>query len=106
MAKREPKPEKAEQAKPAKSPRKPKATMAKREAKGEKAEHRKPAKTSRKRTAAVESGSPEPSQDGKVVPAEAIQLLAYQKWEAAGKPSGDDMRFWLEAKAELEAGVK
>ena len=26
---------------------------------------------------------------------------AYQKWEAAGKPSGKDLKFWLEAQHEL-----
>jgi Protein of unknown function (DUF2934) len=26
---------------------------------------------------------------------------AYQKWEAAGKPIGKDLRFWLEAQREL-----
>jgi hypothetical protein len=26
---------------------------------------------------------------------------AYQKWEAAGKPAGKDLKFWLEAQHEL-----
>ncbi len=26
---------------------------------------------------------------------------AYQKWEAAGKPIGKDLKFWLEAQREL-----
>ncbi len=26
---------------------------------------------------------------------------AYQKWEAAGKPTGKDLKFWLEAQREL-----
>jgi hypothetical protein len=30
-----------------------------------------------------------------------IHLLAYHKWEAAGRPSGDGTRFWLEAEQEL-----
>lgn len=30
-----------------------------------------------------------------------IRLRAYQKWEDAGKPSGDDLGFWLEAEREL-----
>jgi len=30
-----------------------------------------------------------------------IQERAYLKWQAAGRPSGDDMRFWLEAEREL-----
>jgi DUF2934 family protein len=32
-----------------------------------------------------------------------IQLCAFRKWEAAGKPTGDDVRFWLEAEKELAA---
>jgi len=36
---------------------------------------------------------------------EAVRQRAYQKWEAAGKPKGADMRFWLEAKKELYEGL-
>lgn len=32
---------------------------------------------------------------------EDIQLCAFHKWEAAGKPTGDGVRFWLEAEKEL-----
>ena len=32
---------------------------------------------------------------------EAIRLCAYQKWEAAGKPADDGLRFWLEAERQL-----
>jgi hypothetical protein len=32
---------------------------------------------------------------------DAIRLRAYQKWEAAGKPAGDGVGFWLEAEREL-----
>jgi hypothetical protein len=32
---------------------------------------------------------------------ERISRLAYAKWEAAGRPCGDDVRFWLEAEREL-----
>lgn len=35
------------------------------------------------------------------VPEEAIRLCAYQKWERAGKPSGDAVKFWIEAEQEL-----
>ena len=28
---------------------------------------------------------------------------AYYKWEAAGRPSGDGMEFWLQAEAEIQA---
>ena len=34
---------------------------------------------------------------------EVIRLRAYEKWEAAGKPGGDGVRFWLEAERELVA---
>lgn len=40
---------------------------------------------------------------GNSVSQDAIRLKAYQKWEAAGRPGGDDMRFWLEAEGELLA---
>jgi len=39
----------------------------------------------------------------KMSPAEAIRLRAYEKWEVAGKPLGDGVRFWLEAERELLA---
>lgn len=29
-----------------------------------------------------------------------IRQLAYEKWEAAGRPEGDGVQFWLEAEAE------
>jgi hypothetical protein len=35
------------------------------------------------------------------VSVEAIRLLAYRKWEAAGRPAGDGINFWLEAEREL-----
>jgi hypothetical protein len=33
---------------------------------------------------------------------EDIRLLAYRKWEQAGRPPGDGVEFWLAAEAELE----
>jgi hypothetical protein len=38
-------------------------------------------------------------------PEEVIRLRAYFKWEAAGRPEGDGVSFWLEAEKELGAGV-
>jgi hypothetical protein len=35
---------------------------------------------------------------------EDIRLCAYCKWEAAGKPGGDGVDFWLEAEKELLKG--
>jgi len=33
---------------------------------------------------------------------EAIRVLAYQKWEAAGCPEGDGTEFWLDAEQEVK----
>ncbi len=38
---------------------------------------------------------------GKSVSDECIRICAFQKWEAAGKPSGDGVQFWLEAEQKL-----
>lgn len=32
---------------------------------------------------------------------EMIRLRAYQKWEAAGKPQGNGVQFWVDAEQEL-----
>jgi hypothetical protein len=32
---------------------------------------------------------------------ETIRQLAYQRWEAAGRPDGSDVNFWLEAERDL-----
>jgi hypothetical protein len=32
---------------------------------------------------------------------EDIRRRAYQRWEAAGRPPGDGIKFWLEAEQEL-----
>jgi hypothetical protein len=56
--------------------------------------------TSRSKAAGA-SGPDDPTRAGKPMSAAAIRLRAYQKWEAAGKPDGDDARFWLEAEQEL-----
>lgn len=42
----------------------------------------------------------DPGRNGKPTPDE-IRLRAYQKWEAAGRPNGDDIAFWLQAEREL-----
>jgi hypothetical protein len=34
----------------------------------------------------------------------AIWRRAYQKWEAAGNPAGDGVRFWWEAEREILQG--
>jgi Protein of unknown function (DUF2934) len=38
------------------------------------------------------------------VPEEEIRRRAYLKWEGAGKPQGDDSRYWLQATEEVLAG--
>jgi len=32
---------------------------------------------------------------------EAIEKLAYQKWQEAGCPTGDGVEFWVQAEAEV-----
>jgi hypothetical protein len=56
-----------------------------------------PSKATSTAKAAVASG------DNNVpsVSTEAIRLCAYRKWESAGKPTGDGIRFWLEAELEM-----
>jgi hypothetical protein len=34
---------------------------------------------------------------------EEIRKCAYRKWEMAGRPEGDGVRFWIEAEKELAA---
>jgi hypothetical protein len=38
-----------------------------------------------------------------VVGEDAIRHRAYQLWEAAGRPEGDGVRFWVEAEREMTA---
>jgi len=49
---------------------------------------------------AVASG--DKGHNGQLACAEDIRLCAYRKWESAGKPAGDGIRFWLEAEKELK----
>jgi hypothetical protein len=42
-----------------------------------------------------------PTPNAKGVSEEAIRQRAYQKWEAAGRPGGDGVNFWVEAEREL-----
>ena len=63
-----------------------------------------PAKATRKRHSAGSFALGTPDQNGKPVTGESVQVRAYQKWESAGKPAGDGIRFWLEAERELLQG--
>jgi len=52
-----------------------------------------------KPTAAAESYG-----DGTALPEDAIRIGAYLRWDAAGRPGGDGVHFWLEAEKELRQG--
>jgi hypothetical protein len=41
---------------------------------------------------------------GTTLAEEAVRIGAYFRWDAAGRPGGDGVRFWLEAEQELIAG--
>lgn len=60
-------------------------------------------KTTSATPAVVSAPGDQQSDDGRLVQEDAIRLRAYEKWEAAGKPNGDGIRFWLEAEKELKA---
>lgn len=47
------------------------------------------------------SGTGATTGNGKSVSSDDIRLRAYQKWEAAGRPGGDGINFWVEAEREL-----
>jgi hypothetical protein len=46
--------------------------------------------------------APKPAPNGQV-DEQTIRLRAYERWEAAGRPEGDGVQFWLEAEKELAA---
>ncbi len=45
--------------------------------------------------------APNIKKDSNALPRDLVRLRAYQKWEAAGQPIGQEVRFWLEAEQEL-----
>jgi len=51
--------------------------------------------------AVFKSGAAPESQSGTLSTEESIRLRAYLRWDAAGRPGGDGVRFWLEAEKEL-----
>lgn len=65
--------------------------------------HTGPGKSTTPTKAAVASG--DKVHNGKLVSDEDIRLCAYQKWEAAGKPAGDGLQFWVEAEQDLVQGT-
>jgi hypothetical protein len=52
----------------------------------------------------VAAGPGVPFAKPKIVAEDAIRLRAYQNWEAAGRPMGENQRFWFEAERELLQG--
>lgn len=61
-----------------------------------------PTEPTTKTQTAVTSGDMDPN--APPVSAEDIRFRAYRKWEIAGKPTGNSVRFWLEAEQELGQG--
>jgi hypothetical protein len=53
------------------------------------------------RPAAAQNALQSQIQKRPTVSEETIRLCAYQKWEAAGRPISDGLRFWFEAEREL-----
>ena len=56
------------------------------------------------RPPASNAGECSPTASAATVAKEVIRLRAYLKWEAADRPEGDGVLFWLEAEKELRAG--
>ncbi len=56
--------------------------------------------------AAEPEATPNPPGECAAIPAaeDQVRLLAYFKWEAAGRPPGDGVEFWVEAERELRGG--
>jgi len=50
---------------------------------------------------AAVTASGDNNHNGELIGADDIRLCAYRKWESAGMPSGDGLRFWLQAEQEL-----
>ncbi len=55
--------------------------------------------TGEKTAVVVRGGGPSPKVEP--ISEEQIRIRAFQKWETAGKPIGEDLKFWLEAEEEL-----
>ena len=52
-------------------------------------------------TATPTASAGDKDHNARLVTAEDVRLCAYQRWESAGKPTGDGIQFWLEAEQEL-----
>jgi len=60
-----------------------------------------PAKLLSESELGVRSGVSELDQIGNAKSQASVRVRAYQKWDAAGKPDGDGINFWLEAEQEV-----
>jgi hypothetical protein len=49
----------------------------------------------------AQSSKQQPSSPPRAFDEEDVRLRAYLKWEAAGRPEGNDLEFWLGAEREL-----
>ena len=79
-------------------------TVAKRRAAEKPPEPTKPATAGAASAETHVNGVPKNGPPRGAVTPEAIRMRAYLKWEAAGKPKGQDDRFWHEAEKELQQG--
>jgi hypothetical protein len=52
------------------------------------------------RVAPMFTSQPEPRR--RALSQDAVRLRAYFKWQAAGRPEGDGIAFWLQAERELQ----
>lgn len=55
--------------------------------------------------ASPQSGGPSQERARPEVTLNQIHCLAFRKWSAAGRPTGDTTRFWLEAEQDLVGGT-
>jgi len=53
---------------------------------------------------AVASDLAESPLDGQPVSEDTVRLHAFWNWALAGKPEGEDLKFWLEAERQLLQG--
>jgi hypothetical protein len=61
----------------------------------------KPADNIRSAMVQSQTAKPAPTPSNGTISEETIRSHAYRKWEAAGRPDGDGLQFWLDAEKEL-----
>jgi hypothetical protein len=63
--------------------------------------------SSKVKAAFVSEPAPAPKIEETAPPSEeSIRLNAYLRWDAAGRPGGDGLKFWLEAEQDLRRSKK